>query len=126
MKRLPTMAFLIVAAVHFTIQVAILWFAPWGYTPGQPIELLAVAERWNWIGAVISFPLITFSVYYPLEFLEAFIGNCAPVSWFVFCVIDSLLWGGVASLAGACIARRREHGSHNTSLHPRIARRNPG
>jgi len=125
MKRLPTVVCLIVAAVHFTIQVAILWFAPWDYTPGQPIELLAVAERWNWIGAVISFPLVTFSVYFPLEFLEAFIGNFAPVSLIVFCVIDSLLWGGVASLAVACVARRREYGSHNTAAHGTLASSRP-
>lgn len=103
----------IVATVHFAIQVAVLLFAPWDYTPGQPEELWPIAQRWNWVGAVVSFPLITFSVYFPLQFLEDFIGNFAPVSWISFCVIDSLLWGVAGSLAARRFARRREHGPHN-------------
>jgi hypothetical protein len=125
MKRFSTIGFLVAAAAHFPVQVAILWFAPWDYTPGQPIDLLAVAERWNWVGAVISFPLITFSVYFPLQFLEDFIGNFAPVAWIVFCVFDSLLWGVAVSLAVAFIARRRGHGEHNTASHGTLASSRP-
>jgi hypothetical protein len=106
-KRL-TRVLLIVAAAHFSLQVAILWFAPWDYTPGQPTELLAIAERWNWVGAVVSFPLITFSVYFPFQLLEGFIGNYAPFSWISFCLIDSILWGVVVSVGTAGLSHWRE------------------